>query len=120
MKVIRSAEVPAQAAADPIFTGEVTRQPLIDQGESPQFTAGVVTFAPGARTRLHQHTHDQLLVIVYGNGILATEQEHVTRCIRETWCSSLPASGTGTVEQPSSTLSHISILVPGSKTELLD
>ncbi len=119
MKVIRYAEVPAQAAADPIFTGEVTRQPLIDQGESPQFTAGVVTFAPGARTRLHQHTHDQLLVIVYGNGILATEQERNE--VHPGDLVLIPAGerhwhgGTAT-----STLSHISILVPGSKTELLD
>lgn len=119
MKVIRSSEVAGQEALDPIFVGSVTRQPLIDAGESGHFTAGIVTFSPGARTRLHRHSHDQLLVIIYGNGILATEQERNE--VHQGDLILIPAEerhwhgGTAT-----SVLSHISILAPETKTELLE
>ena len=64
-----------------IFTGTVHTLPLVDQRHgAEQLRLLSVTFSPGARTKLHYHTHEQVLVITEGRGIVATEQEehHVT------------------------------------------
>lgn len=38
-------------------------------------TANEVTFRPGERTRLHEHTYGQLLYVTRGRGVAATEDE---------------------------------------------
>ena len=35
----------------------------------------IVTFPPGARTKMHVHDHEQILYILSGKGIVANEQE---------------------------------------------
>ena len=65
----------------PIFTGMVHSLPLIGEEQgAEQLRLLSVTFSPGARTKLHFHTHEQVLLVTEGRGILATEQEehHVT------------------------------------------
>jgi quercetin dioxygenase-like cupin family protein len=64
-----------------IFTGTVHTLPLVDSRQgAEQLRLLSVTFSPGARTKLHYHTHEQVLVITEGRGIVATEQHehHVT------------------------------------------
>jgi quercetin dioxygenase-like cupin family protein len=64
-----------------IFSGTVHTLPLVDSRHgAEQLRLLSVTFSPGARTKLHYHTHEQVLVITEGRGIVATEQEehHVT------------------------------------------
>lgn len=38
-------------------------------------TVNEVTFRPGERTRLHEHTYGQLLYVTSGRGVVATEDE---------------------------------------------
>ncbi len=67
--------------AGSIFLGLVHTQPLVDDRQgAEQLRLLSVTFGPGARTKLHTHTHEQVLVITEGRGILATEEHehHVT------------------------------------------
>jgi len=42
---------------------------------SKEFTAGIVTFPPGTRNKFHIHDHEQILYVVKGKGVVATEKE---------------------------------------------
>jgi quercetin dioxygenase-like cupin family protein len=74
MKVTRIGSPPPTDADAPIFRGAVRAQPLVAE-EARQLRLGAITFVDGARTRLHHHDYDQVLVITDGQGILATEAE---------------------------------------------
>lgn len=78
MKVIRSTEGDAvDRTGAAIFEGQVTGRTLLVDGDSDDFNAAIVQFAPGARTRMHRHASDQLLYIVAGIGQVGTvEQTH--------------------------------------------
>jgi quercetin dioxygenase-like cupin family protein len=55
--------------------GPVYQQPLVEPVEEGDLAALSVSFAAGARTRPHVHPTDQLLYVVDGIGIVATEAE---------------------------------------------
>jgi quercetin dioxygenase-like cupin family protein len=74
MKIVRIGSPPPTAADAPIFLGEVRAQPLVAE-EARHLRLGAITFVDGARTRLHHHDYDQVLLITGGEGILATESE---------------------------------------------
>jgi 4-carboxymuconolactone decarboxylase len=74
MKVLKPAEIPAENAQSPLFTGgAVTRQPLVTAGMSDDFNINIVNFAAGARNKMHTHSSDQVLFVTAGTGIIATE-----------------------------------------------
>ena len=82
MRVIRIAEVetvPIDTATPvPGWTGgEVrrTRQPLLPEGASENFSSSVVNFERGATTGWHTHESDQILVVTSGVGTVANETE---------------------------------------------
>jgi quercetin dioxygenase-like cupin family protein len=76
MQVIDTRALPPERNAGAIFLGLVHTQPLIDDRQgAEQLRILSVTFSPGARTKLHYHTHEQVLVITEGRGIVATEHE---------------------------------------------
>ena len=82
MRVIRIAEVeivPIDTATPvPGWTGGAvrrTRQPLIPEGSSENFSSSVVNFERGATTGWHTHESDQILVITSGVGTVANEGE---------------------------------------------
>ena len=75
MKVMKSTNIAKIVPEDPIFTGDVTVQPLIDEGNT--FMSDVVNFSKGVRNKLHTHTTDQILIITHGKGYVATESEKV-------------------------------------------
>jgi quercetin dioxygenase-like cupin family protein len=65
--------------ANPIFEGgQVSRQTFVgNPSEDPEVVSDtvrvqLVAFEPGARTRLHVHTTDQVLVITEGRGYVGT------------------------------------------------
>jgi quercetin dioxygenase-like cupin family protein len=74
----------AQAGQDAMrrdyFDGEVHVQTLVGPDDSAQVELLAVYFSAAARTRPHVHSRDQVLQIVEGQGIVATESEkHVVR-----------------------------------------
>ena len=84
MKVIRISEVdhvPIDTATPiPGWTGgEVrrTRQPLLPDGASKNFSSSVVNFQKGATTGWHTHKSDQSLVGTAGVGLVANEHEQL-------------------------------------------
>jgi quercetin dioxygenase-like cupin family protein len=74
MRVIRMDDTSPTPANRPIFLGNVETQPLLDD-VSEHVRLTVVRFAPGARTKMHAHDFEQVLIITEGRGILATDTE---------------------------------------------
>ncbi|HLX59115.1 MAG TPA: cupin domain-containing protein [Ktedonobacteraceae bacterium] len=68
-----------QAKHDPsranYFDGEVNTQSLVGQADSSELDLLNVYFGAGGRTRPHIHQQDQVLHIIEGLGIVATETE---------------------------------------------
>ncbi len=68
-----------QARHDPsranFFDGEVNIQTLVSPADSHDLDLLNVYFSVGARTRPHIHEQDQVLHIIEGQGIVATETE---------------------------------------------
>lgn len=82
MKVVTLQDVPeidlGEAVPVPGWEGgEVrrSRQVIIEPGESENYNCSVVNFTKGSTTGWHTHDCDQILVVVHGSGIVATESE---------------------------------------------
>src|SRR4030042_2797006 len=74
MRVIKISEVRKEPFSDPIFTGsDVTRQVLLP--ESKEYNVNVVNFGKGVRNKFHAHDSEQILVVTFGKGMIATETE---------------------------------------------
>lgn len=114
MRVVRIDDIPAQPANRPIFLGQVETQPLLDD-VSEQVRLTVVRFNPGARTKMHTHTFEQVLLITEGKGIVATEHEEhiVTPGMVVVIPPGEPHRHGATAETP---MAHISITTPGETT----
>ena len=52
-----------------------SRQNIIKPGESENYNCSVVNFTMGSTTGWHTHDCDQILVVVHGSGMVATETE---------------------------------------------
>ncbi len=55
--------------SDDWFSGNAFLNPLVDKDSNNDFSAGVVTFEPGARTHWHSHPRGQVLIVIEGEGI---------------------------------------------------
>ena len=77
LKVIELDKVSSEDVAGGIFVGgRVNVKTLIDkQLGAKDMKAAIVSFPPGARTKLHTHSHEQILYILSGKGVVANEQE---------------------------------------------
>jgi quercetin dioxygenase-like cupin family protein len=74
MKIVKMNEVPKEHFVNPLFTGpDVTRQPLVS--DSKDLGMNIVNFGKGVRNKFHSHDGDQVLIIIAGKGIVATEEE---------------------------------------------
>jgi quercetin dioxygenase-like cupin family protein len=74
MKIAKMNEVPKESFLIPLFTGpDVTRQSLVS--DSKDLMVSIVNFGKGVRNKFHTHDGDQVLIIIAGKGIVATEEE---------------------------------------------
>lgn len=105
-----------ERTGQPIFEGQVWGRDLVERGASRDFSASVVQFAPGARTKPHRHTSDQVLYVVAGIGKVGdADGEHV---ISAGDAVLIPAGtdhwhGAGDTTSP---MAHISFLRADSQT----
>ena len=111
MRVVRMDDSSPRPSAAAIFLGQVETQPLLDE-VSEHVRLTVVRFSAGARTKLHTHSFEQVLVITEGRGILATEtEEHVVTP------GAVVVIPPGEVHRHGATddtpMAHISITTPG-------
>jgi hypothetical protein len=70
MKVITPSAMPAEPATSPLFTGEVSRQPILTPEMSQHFNLGIVNFPVGVRNKMHTHSSDQVLFVTAGTVLL--------------------------------------------------
>jgi len=77
LKVINMDKVPSEDVVGGIFEGgKVNTKTLVDKNIGAKETKlAIVTFSPGARTKMHVHNHEQILYILSGKGIVANEEE---------------------------------------------
>ena len=74
MRLLKVNEIPKEPLVNPLFTGaDVTRQSLVS--DSKDLSVGIVNFGRGVRNKFHRHDGDQVLIIIAGKGIVATEAE---------------------------------------------
>jgi 4-carboxymuconolactone decarboxylase len=118
MKILKAAEgETTERTGAPIFEGQVHGRSL---PESEHLNAAVVSFAAGARTKMHRHTSDQLLYIVSGIGKVGDRDgEHVVS-VGDSIV--IPANtdhwhGAGDTGSP---MSHLTVQRKGSETTVLD
>ena len=77
LKAIKLNAAPSEDTVGGIFEGgTVNMKTLIDKPlGAEEIKAAIVTFSPGARTKMHVHDHEQVLYILSGRGIVANEHE---------------------------------------------
>jgi quercetin dioxygenase-like cupin family protein len=77
LKVVNVDKAPSEDMVGGVFEGGAVRMKmLIDKQVGAEETQiAIVTFPPGARTKMHVHNHEQVLYILSGKGIVANEQE---------------------------------------------
>ena len=74
MKIVSMNKVDREHFPNPIFTGQdVTRQLLVP--DSKEFSVNVINFGKGVRNKFHAHDSEQILIVIAGEGIVATEKE---------------------------------------------
>jgi quercetin dioxygenase-like cupin family protein len=77
LRVIDLDDAPSENVVGGIFEGgTVSIKTLMDKSVGAEETrVAIVTFAPGARTKMHTHNREQILYILSGKGVVANEQE---------------------------------------------
>jgi quercetin dioxygenase-like cupin family protein len=118
MKLIKYDLSNSTVSPTPIMIGEVASQMLVSEVDAADLRVTSVTFRDGARNRLHRHSCDQVLVIVEGRGVIATEAE--TREVERGDVIVVPAGELhwhGAL--PGETMTHLSIVTP-HETEMHD
>jgi quercetin dioxygenase-like cupin family protein len=100
MKIIKPSAVPAEPATSPLFTGEVSRQPILTPEMSQHFNLGIVNFPAGVRNKMHTHSSDQVLFVTTVGDIV-----HITADEKH-WHGATPHSD----------FSHIALTAKGSTT----
>jgi quercetin dioxygenase-like cupin family protein len=74
MRVVKISGVKKESLAGPLFTGpDVTRQVLLP--DSKEFSVNVVNFGKKVRNKFHAHDSEQILIVTFGEGMIATETE---------------------------------------------
>jgi quercetin dioxygenase-like cupin family protein len=117
MKVVKMSDVVAQESKSDLFVGRVRRQSIVEENIAKELRVGVVTFDPGAKNKWHAHTNEQVLYVIEGKGIVATEEEEVV-VTPGTFIFIPPGEKHWHGATQEMSFSHISIQSPG-KTNLI-
>jgi quercetin dioxygenase-like cupin family protein len=102
----------AESSSNPIFTGPVAIQELVNDSQADLLRVTAVTFEDGARNKPHRHSTDQVLVATSGSGFIATDDEELSL---EPGDVALIPKNTRHWHgaQPGTSFTHLSLLTPG-------
>jgi quercetin dioxygenase-like cupin family protein len=122
MRIVKISDVDhvTESAATPVpgwAGGAVSRtfQTIVPPGMSKNFKCSVVNFSRGATTGFHSHSEDQILIIISGSGIVATEAEERVVTVGDiAYCPAGEEHWHGAGKE--SSMSHIALTTPGSET----
>ena len=79
MNIIKSGTADSEEMTGGIFTGTIKMMPLVNEKTgSKQLKSALVYFPKGVRNKFHHHTHEQILFITKGTGIVATREKEYT------------------------------------------
>ncbi len=113
-------EVAGRDVNGPLFPGSTVKmQSVVSREDSQQLSFTLMTFAAGGRNAFHTHTHDQVLVVVSGSGVVATETDQRVMTTEDVVL--IPAGENhwhaGTESEP---VSFLSITPQGTTTSVTD
>ena len=77
MKIINIKDTKKQYLGKPLFTGEAVRQSPVTDNEGSDLSIDYVHFPKGVRNKFHKHSNDQVLIVIKGEGIVATRNRKV-------------------------------------------
>lgn len=108
MKIININDTKSEDMRKSLFTGKVTRQSPVKDDEGSDLSIDYIHFPKGVRNKFHKHSNDQVLIVLKGQGIVATKEK--TFKVKKgdviwTKAGEVHRHGAG----PSSSFSHISI-----------
>ncbi len=122
MKVIHPADMPEREVSfnAALFTGPARSQTMVDsKDDAAAFSVAYIHFPEGVRNKFHTHSNDQVLIVTEGRGMVATEEREEPLAVGDV--AHIPA---GEVHRhgavPGSTMTHVSILPSGTKTEQVE
>lgn len=73
MNIVKAGKAPSEEMTGGIFTGTIKMTPLINEKTgAEQLKSALVFFPKGVKNKFHHHTHEQILYITKGKGIVAT------------------------------------------------
>jgi quercetin dioxygenase-like cupin family protein len=78
MKIINVKDVEAkEMVGDPLFLGGKVYTQFVFEEEhrAKKIQVVMVSFAPGARNKLHTHSTGQILIVTEGKGVVATKNQ---------------------------------------------
>jgi quercetin dioxygenase-like cupin family protein len=113
MRVMEIDELPVEKRSGGIFLGTVESKSLVNESiGAKDLKLDIISFPPGVRNKPHRHAYDQVLYILEGEGIVATEKEKTI--VAPGMIAFIPRGELhwhGATEK--SPFQHISILRPG-------
>lgn len=74
MKIVKLKDVPEVENASSLFTAPVTMQNAVSENDA-DYNVSYVHFPDGVMNKFHTHSHDQVLIVTQGRGMVATEAE---------------------------------------------
>jgi len=119
MRIIRPSDRQVVEGTSNLFVGgTVGREWLIDDKIAAGLKVILVKFSPGARTKWHTHTSEQLLWVTEGKGVVATKKEE-----QDLTSGTIAYIPVGEIHWHGATsdtpLAHLSITTPG-KTDIVE
>lgn len=116
VEVTRLDQSTAIAQDDPrVFDGTVLAQGIVHEENAPDQRVTAITFVDGARNRWHWHSTEQVLVVTAGNGIVADSNGEYPISVGDVVLIQ-PNERHWHGAQPGGSMTHLSILLPGSMT----
>ena len=112
MKVIKSSELKQEESTSKLFQGKVYLQRLVDEKTAKGLRVSMVNFSPGAKNVFHSHTFEQVLYVIDGKGIVATEKEEYV-VMPGTVVFIPPGERHWHGATKDTSFSHLSIITPG-------
>lgn len=77
MKIINIKNVPKQHLGLPLFIGKVVRQSPVTDNQGSDLSIDYVHFPKSARNKFHKHQNDQVLIVINGEGIVASHDKEL-------------------------------------------
>ena len=98
-----------------MFIGDVRGQNLVAEGDAPSQRVTAITFVDGARNRWHSHSTEQVLVVTDGECIVADADGEHEVTVGDVILIQ-PGERHWHGARPGKSMTHLSILLPGTMT----